>query len=480
MSLLGADLASLATELILVGTGLVVLLLGVYLPRLGNQLPCLLGSLGVLVAGLLSWSAHPSSTSISYGGLLESSPLTFFASCIVLLVAFITLLAARSWLEREGVRGGEFPAFLLWATVGCLLVIRADELLTLFLALEILSVSLFSLASLSGRSAAAREAAFKYFFMSAFVGAFSLYGMVLLYGRAGTTHLSEIANSALGGDLLAVLGLILVMAGIFFRMAIVPFHAWLPDVQQGAGTPFVAYLSTAPVVAATVVILRLLHASHALDVGVGWSRAIFFLSLASMVLGHLLALVQQDIKRMLAYACVAQMGYLLIPLVDLGVDSYPAILTQLLAYALMISGSFVVIGLLFERSGEQHAIGELAGWGYRFPLLGFALTISLLSLAGLPPTAGFVARSVIYLHALNHGHLLLAAVGLASSLLGVVYCVRVIYVLYLKTEIAQPGSSKRDIFGTVAAVTAAVLSLLIGIVPGRLLETLGQLMSELP
>jgi NADH-quinone oxidoreductase subunit N len=193
-----------------------------------------------------------------------------------------------------------------------------------------------------------------------------------------------------------------------------------------------------------------------------------------MLVGNLLALVQKDIKRMLAYSGIAHMGYLLIPLVSVGPDSLPPVLVYLLAYALMNAGAFAVVALLFARPGEQHLVSELSGWGYRFPFLGLCLTISMLSLAGIPPTLGFLGKYLVFLHAIQHGHLALALVGIAASLVGVVYYLRVVYVLYMKPEVVAPGPLQIDVWGRFAVLVAAAGTLVLGILPGALLDWLAR------
>ncbi len=210
------------------------------------------------------------------------------------------------------------------------------------------------------------------------------------------------------------------------------------------------------------------------QVGHDWPRLVAVLSLLSMLGGNLLALVQKDVKRMLAYSGIAHMGYLLIPLVSVGPDALPPLLVYLLAYALMNAGAFAVVAQLYSRPGEQHLISELSGWGYRFPFLGACLTISMLSLAGIPPTLGFIGKYLVFFHAIQHGHLTLALVGIAASLVGAVYYLRVVYVLYMKPEVQAPGALAIDVWGRLAVLASAAGTLVLGIWPGALLDWLAR------
>lgn len=470
-----ADLVSLLPELVLGGFAVLVLLADAIRPSMQRVWLPLSATVVVGVGVLISapgWARES-----SFGGFLEWSPVTFALAEIVLLSAALAMLASQAYLRRERLGTGEYSALLLWCTVGLLFLTRATELLTLFLALELLSFCLYALAAYHRRLAMATEAGLKYFLMGAFVSSFVLLGIALLYGETGTTRLSQIGDALAGGggsSVVVTLGFLLLVCGFGFKMSLVPFHAWSPDTYQGAPSPFVAFLSVAPKAASALVLVRLLSTVGNAGVGAEWPRLVAALAVLSMLAGNLLALVQKDIKRMLAYSGIAHMGYLLIPLVSVGPDSLPPVLVYLLAYALMNAGAFAVVALLFARPGEQHLISELSGWGYRFPFLGLGLTLSMLSLAGIPPTLGFLGKYLVFFHAIQHGHLALALVGIAASLVGAVYYLRVVYVLYMKPEVAAPGPLVIDFWGRFAVLVAAAGTLVLGILPGPLLDWLAR------
>ncbi len=463
-----ADLVALYPELILSGVGVLVLLLDAFVPR-SERLLAPLCALGTLLAGWQLLAAAPSG--LSFGGLLESSLLTVAIGSVVLISTFLAVLASAGYLRREGLGGGEYYALLLWCATGVLLMGRATELLTLFVALELLSICLYSLAGYHRRLSVSTEAAIKYFLLGAFVSAFILYGIALLYGEAGTTRISEIGPHLVGAEVspLAALGLLLLICGFAFKMSLAPFHAWAPDAYQGAPSPFVAFLSVAPKAASAVVLVRLL-ALVMPGGGAGWGDLIALIAVLSMALGNLVALAQRDIKRMLAYSGIAHMGYLLVPLVVLGPGSYEPLVVYLLAYALMNAGAFTVVSLLYSKPGEQHLISELAGWGYRFPLLGVCLTICMLSLGGIPPTLGFIGKYLIFVQAIDSGQLALALVIVVTSLIGVFYYLRVVYTLYMRPEVREPTGLLIDYPGRVAATLAAFGTLVLGTLPGPLLD----------
>jgi NADH-quinone oxidoreductase subunit N len=245
----------------------------------------------------------------------------------------------------------------------------------------------------------------------------------------------------------------------------VPFHAWAPDVYQGAPSPVVAFLSVAPKVAAAVVLVRIVTTVAESPLVGGWPDLVAAISVLSMLVGNLFALVQRDIKRMLAYSGIAHMGYLIIPLAAPGTESWQPVLVYLVAYVLMNAGAFAIVSMLYPKPGEQHAIASLAGWGYRFPLLGGCLTVCMVSLAGIPPTAGFIGKYMVFLHAISHDRLGLALTGVAASLIGVAFYLRVVYMLYMKPEVVAPERTAIDFYGRVAAVVAAGGTLVLGIWP---------------
>ena len=473
------DLLSLFPEMILTFAGIVLLLLDAIAPRLRRTFT----GIAVLGTAAAAWGAYESwhlirEGTLTWNGLLETSATTYALSLIVLLATGLCLLASQGYLRREGILSGEYHALLLWCATGLLLMLRATELLTIFLALELLSLCLYSLAIYHRRISIASEAAIKYFLMGAFVSAFVLYGIALVYGATGSTRLTEI-GLALGRmetlPVAASFGFLLLVAGFGFKMSVVPFHAWSPDTYQGAPSPFVAFLSVAPKVASALVLYRLLDSvvwQAGPEMVAKWAGVIAILAVLSMVIGNLLALVQRDIKRMLAYSGIAHMGYLLLALVTLDAESRAPVIVYLLAYVLMNAGAFTVVTMLYGRPGEQHLISDLSGYGYRYPLLGACLAICMLSLGGIPPTVGFLGKYMVFLNAVGDGLIGLAVLGVLASLIGVFYYLRVVYVLYMKPEERQPEGLLLDVWGRAAAVIAALGSLVFGIWPTGLVQWL--------
>jgi len=427
-----ADLVALSRELVLAGGAVFILLLDAFVPRL-RRLSLPLALLVVLTAGLMPWSVPESS---GFGGLLVQNDITMAFGTIVLVTTLLSILASNGFLRRHGLPPGEYAALLLWCAAGMLLMMRATELLTIFVALELFSICLYTLAGYHRRSSMATEAAIKYFLLGAFVSAFVLYGIALLYGETGSTRLDVIAQSladAGGLSPMALLGLLLLVAGFGFKMSLVPFHA------AGGGE--------------------------------SWRTLMAVLAAVSMVVGNVLALVQRDIKRMLAYSGISHMGYVLIPLAAWTEEGWEAIGVYLLAYALMNAGAFVIVSALYAKPGEPHLISDLSGWGFRFPGMALALTVCMVSLSGIPPMLGFLGKYLVFVHAVREGVLWLAILGVATSLLGAFYYLRVVYTLYMKTEECEP-TVPFDLGSRLAAWLAAGSLLVLGLFLPRLLGML--------
>ncbi len=470
-SIPAADLIGLYPELILAGAGVVILLVDAFL---GDRR--LLTTIFALAAvGAAAFYGGSTAMGASFGGLLETTALSVAIRWVVLLCLGMALLGSHGFLRRERLPSGEYHALLLWAAAGALLMARTSELITLFLGLELLSICLYALAAYHRRLPVATESGIKYFLNGAFISCFVLLGIALVYGETGTTRLSAVAEAGSEpGSPMLLIGLLLLICGFAFKMSVAPFHAWAPDVYQGAASPFVAFLSVAPKAASAVVLVRITELTLVAGLD-GWDDVISVLAVLSMIVGNFLALSQRDIKRMLAYSGVAHMGYLLVPLVGLGEGTREALFVYLLAYALMNAGAFVAIGRLYAEPGDQHLISDLAGWGYRFPLLGVGLTVCLISLGGIPPTLGFVGKYLVFLHAIQSGHPMLAVAIVLTSLLGVYYYLRVVYTLYMMPEVRQPsdgGEAARSLdWGAGAAVVIGALgSVFLGLWPTGVLQ----------
>jgi NADH-quinone oxidoreductase subunit N len=465
-----ADLTSIAPEIVLAAAAGVLLLVEAFVPGL-RRILAPLTALAALVAG---WARfHFELPGLVWGGLLSIDRVAAFVDLYILAAVLLTAWMAGPFLRRNDADHGEFYSLLLLAAVGAMVMAASVDALTLFLGLELLSIPLYVLNGYLRKVPISIEAGLKYFVVGAFASAFVVYGFALMYGLAGTTNLVAIGRAvteAGGLSPLMAIGLAMVVGGLGFKLALFPFHGWAPDVYQGGPTPVTAFLSVVPKGAALVALLRLVDGLDLLDLSPNWLAAASIVAIGSMTLGNVVAIVQRDIKRMLAYSGIAHMGYAMVAIIVAGVDGGAAVLVYLAAYTLMNIGAFAVVALLSEREDEPHLISELGGQGWIRPLPALALTLCLVSLAGVPPLIGFTGKFVVFRAAVNHGFVWLAVVGVVNSLISAFYYLRVVYVMYMQPlPRRQPSFPSAPSLGAVAVV-AALGVVLLGILPMPILD----------
>lgn len=460
------DLLAILPELVLVLGGGALALAEVFVPSLRRTFPALAGVFAgaallarwVLSSDVRVWSAT-----------LHIDDLARFVDTYVLVAVILVTLVAAPYLKRTGHAFGEFYALLLWAAVGAMVLAKTDHFLVIFVALELLSISLYVLNAFHRSSGISLEAGWKYLVVGAFAAAVLLFGMSLTYGATGTLSLATVAQERPLSSPLLLAGLGLILAGFAFKLAVVPFHAWAPDVYQGAPTPVTAFLSVVPKGAVLVVLARLVAAFLPAQLDPQWSLLLATVAVASMTLGNLVAIAQRDLKRMLAYSGIAHMGYALVGLVAFGRDGFSGVLVYFAAYTLMNIAAFAVVAAFSENEEEPHLLTDLAGQGWQRPVLALALSIAMFSLAGIPPTVGFAAKFLVFRAAVNEGWVWLAVLGVLNSLVSVFYYVRVVFYLYMKPlpqrppAYAEPWAIRLVAAGCAAAVVA------LGILPAWLL-----------
>lgn len=462
-------MAAIAPELILSLAGLVLILLDAFAPRLRSAFASM--TLISLVAAVIAeWNPVMGDF---FGGTYASTGLTRIFDLAFLLAAILVTMLSHDFLRRHGGQAGEYYALLLWSTVGMMMMAKGVDLLIIVLGLELLSICLFVLLGYFRRMTLSTESSLKYFLMGAFATGFILYGTALFYGQTGSTNVRDIARWVVAQESLsgiATVAFVLFMAGIGFKLALVPFHGWAPDVYQGAPTPVAAWLSTAPKAATLLALIHLLAGVFPLTDIPAWTQLIGALSIMSMVLGNLVATAQRDLKRMLAYSGIAHVGYMAIAVMVLGEDAAASVAVYAVVYALMNIGAFGVIALLDKHQNEAQTLNDVAGLGFRKPLHGIALTIFMLSLAGIPPTAGFAAKFFVFKVALESGAITIAVIGILTSIVSVFYYLRVVYYMYMReADDATPGLIG-GVFGNGAIALAAIGVLILGIMPGPLFD----------
>lgn len=412
-----------------------------------------------------------------FSGMIVLDRFALFAMGVLCLAGALGVLSAWSYLVTVREDHGEYYVLLLAAVFGGMVMVGAADLIMIFLGLEILSISLYVLCGFLRLRDESGESALKYFLLGAFATGFLLYGVALLFGATGSTHLADIAAGEKSTLMLA--GMALLLVGFGFKIAAFPFHVWTPDVYQGAPSPVSGFMAAAVKAAAFAALLRVLVVAFE-PLRVEWAFVLYYLAIATMVFGNVAALVQRHLKRLLAYSSIAHAGYLLVGVVAMIRQEQAgasAVLFYLLAYTLMTVGAFAIVAHLSSFEADADALDGYRGLARRHPWLAAGLTIFLISLAGIPPLIGFVGKFALFSAAVKANLIDLVIIGVLTSALSVYYYIRVVYLMYMtEAEEGAPTASAAalDWPGRVALVVTGVLTLLLGIAPGRLLEWASQ------
>jgi len=470
----GFDVRPAIPALLVLGTALVVLLAQGFTPK-GGRAPAaalsLVGLAGALAAVLLI--AGGRGRGAVMGGVLAADGYALFFQALILGIALLVVLLSPSYLRENARDRGEYYGLLLLAVFGMLGLASARELISLFVALETMSIALYALAGFQRERLASLEAAVKYFVTGAFASAFLLYGMALLYGVSGSTSLARIqqatASLPSASVPLAVLGAGLLLVGLGFKIASVPFHMWAPDVYEGAPTTVTALMSAGVKVAAFAVLLRVFGEGLP-GLASWWQPLVAVLAVLSMVIGNLAALAQSNLKRMLAFSSVAHAGYLLSAAVALPRVATEAILFYLVAYAVVNVGGFGVIAALSRGGREPLTLDDVAGLAERRPALAAALSVYLISLTGVPVSAGFVGKFHLFGAAVSAGYVSLALIGFLMSVVSAYYYLRVVVAMYMREPVvAEDTWSSVSMGSRLALGISAFVVLWLGVFPAPLL-----------
>jgi NADH-quinone oxidoreductase subunit N len=469
------DLAPIMPELLLVGAAIVTLLLGAIARRIepvALLVVSLAGVAGAAAASVMLWDWDGGLTVLA--GSVAVDRFGVVVRLILLGSAAFGLVYGHHYFERSDELRLEFYPLVLFATTGMTLIAVAADLIVVFLALEILSLSLYVLTGLSARLGSV-EGAMKYFLLGAFSSAFFLFGVAMAYGATGSTRLAEVANALAGrtDDLaLALTATGLLVVGFAFKVSAVPFHMWTPDVYQGAPTAVTAFMSAGTKVAAFAALIRVLNVALQ-PMTIDWRPLVWGLAALSVVAGSVLAIAQTDIKRLLAYSSIAHAGFVLTGLTAAGEVGIGAALYYLGAYALTILGAFGVVMLVSARGEQRTTLSSYAGLGRRSPVLAGLLALFLISLTGIPPTAGFVAKVSVFRAATEAGAWPLALIGVVASVVAAYFYLRVIVLMYMHEPEGDAETDEMLVPRLVVAVPA-VLVLVLGIFPGLVAGFLDQ------
>jgi NADH-quinone oxidoreductase subunit N len=466
-----SDFYYILPELVLTGGALLVLIADVLLPRRSGHA---LAWITLIVIGATTASLVPfTGTHVEVAhGLLAVDRFALFFKAVFLISAAITVLMSVRYLEIEGASPGEYYFLILCATLGMMIMAGGIDLITIFIGLETMAVSFYILAGFIKPNQRSNEAAVKYFLLGAFSLGILLYGMSLLYGLSGTTNLRVMAPVFFGPqtrhDPRLILAVMLVVAGVGFKIAAVPFHMWAPDVYEGAPTPVTAFLSVGSKAAAFAMILRIFLEGLPAMIH-DWQILFEALAIVTMTVGNLAALTQSNLKRMLAYSSIAHAGYILIGLVAGTPRGVSAMLIYLFIYTFMQLGAFTVIVLMRRRDVVGDELKDFSGLHFRHPYAAFAMLLFMLSLGGIPPTAGFMGKFWLFSAAIDAHYYWLAVIGVLNSAVSLYYYVRLVVFMYLKKDATGSEPSTTPAL-TVALTVAVVATIYLGVYPQVLFE----------
>jgi len=466
--------------LIIVFAALLVLILEVFIKKENRNYLAYVSLFFLIICGIICGKFWDKDYSY-FDGYLFLDNFSIFLSFIIIITTFFVILLSMKYIFLQDVNYGEFYSLLLFALSGMMIMVSSGDFLVIFLGLEVLSISSYALAGLRRKDEKSSEAAIKYFLLGSFSSAFFIYGLALLYGASHSTEISSIIDyfkSETSLSLMALIGLGLVIIGFGFKIAVVPFHMWTPDVYEGAPTPITAFFSVGPKAAGFAVLLRIFYPYWKVALN---SQAIFWLlciiSVLTMVVGNFVALRQTNVKRILAYSSIAHAGYLLIAILA---QDNTSLVFYLTVYLFMNIGAFAAVIALGKKDKEYLELEDYAGIGFKYPWIGATFAIFLFSLAGFPPTGGFLAKFYVFVGAVRQGLLPLVIIGVLASLVSVFYYLRIIVYMYMRepsTEI-EIYIENPALFLVLFLCLYGVLQL--GLFPGNILILVQQAVSSLP
>lgn len=459
----------------------ILLVIDLFIPKTRKETTAWLAAGGLVfafVANLLVYNAEVD----SFLGMFRADQFTAFFNIVILITAFVSILLSIDYLKRAGIERGEYYVLMLFSSAGMMFMAGANNLIVVFIALELLSIPLYVLAAFRSPEPRSEEAGIKYFILGAFASAFFVYGAALLYGATGTTNLHEVfeqVGRVIGGEttgmFLTLLGSGLVLVGLGFKVAVVPFHMWTPDVYEGAPTPVTTFMSVGAKAGGFAALLRILAVALPMLVlqdgqtNAAWQNVVVLVTTATLILGNFVAIAQSNIKRMLAYSSIAHAGYISMAVAaagtaGIGNEAIQAALIYIIAYMFTNLGAFAVAMAIEKDDGSGTNLENFVGLGKSRPLLALMMTVFMLSLAGVPPTAGFLGKLFIFQTTLHAGLEWLAIIGVITSVVSAFYYLRIIVNMYLRDGEGDPAAGATERVNW-AVYVAFAGTLLVGILP---------------
>lgn len=473
-----ANVSIILPELIVALAGVIVMLYDSFFPR-QRVVSGVIAIAGLLASGVMLAVMWSNGNSFGWNGMIAHDNLRLSFSLVFLFVSAMTILVSTVWIDREGVPAGEYHALVLFATFGMMMMSAGNDLVVIFLGLETLSIATYVMAGLRRADLKSNESAMKYFILGSFASAFLLYGMALIYGATGTTNVTQIAERVSNANFPALLlvGGAMLLVGFGFKVAMAPFHVWTPDVYEGAPAPVTGFMAAGPKAAAFASFIRVFVIGFPLIAGVPaaaslhqtWTTVLTVLAMATIIVGNVAAIMQSNVKRMLAYSSIAHAGYALVGFIGAGMaksadardEAIAAVAFYMLTYAVTNMGAFGIVSLLAQKNDRRADFEDYNGIGFKSPVIAFSLSLFMLSLLGLPLTAGFMGKVLVFRPALESGNPLvigLVVVAVLGSAISAYYYLRLIVVMFFKERTSDWTDPKIP-----AAITAALILAITGV-----------------
>jgi NADH-quinone oxidoreductase subunit N len=473
------DLYPAMPEIFLAAMACVILLVDAFVGRTQRWITPALTLITLVGCALITYQTMDGQVVLTFGSMFVDDLLADFLKLLLYLAVIVAIIYSRDYLVARGLDKGEYYVLVLFATLGMMVMISAAHFVTIYLGLELLSLSMYALVALDRNSPRATEAAMKYFVLGALASGLLLYGMSMVYGATGTLEIGGVAQAihlGVANKTVLVFGLVFIVSGIAFKFGAVPFHMWVPDVYQGAPTPITLFLSSAPKLAAFAMALRLLVYGM-FDIAEHWQSMLMIMAVLSIALGNLAAIAQTNIKRMLAYSAISHMGFMLLGLMSgtVGADkhfalnAYSSAMYYVVAYVIMSLGAFGVILLLSRAGYEAENLEDFKGLNKRSPWFAAVMMMIMFSMAGVPFFVGFFAKFSVLLAAVDAGHIAVAVFAVMFSLVGAFYYLRVVKLMYFDAPVdAAPVVAALDVRFLLSLNGAAVA--LLGLFPDMLIS----------
>ncbi len=461
------DYIRILPELVLSIFGILAMVVDPLIPTQSSKKPLGYIALVGVLAGLAATAYQTQFYGNAFFNMVRVDSFSIFFHFVVLLVALVVILSSLDYLEVQRIKAGEYYALMLFATVGMMLMSSAVELVLIFIALEISSISSYVLAGFRRRAAESAESSLKYFLLGSFATAFFLYGVAMIFGATGSTNVYVIAEILkTHQSVLIYLAVALMFVGLGFKVASAPFHVWTPDVYEGAPAPVTGFMSTGPKAAAFAVLLRVLFATGA----PGWFWLVWVSAALSMTIGNIGALVQNNVKRLLAYSSIAHAGYLLVAFAAAQTTGISAAIFYTATYAAMNVGAFAIVAHLSGKGERYVTLDDYSGLGRRSPVLAAILTIFLISLIGIPITGGFFAKFYVFSAALQSNLVGLTIIGVINSAIAAYYYLRIIVYMYMRDERIEAPVARIPAGLGAAMAISLIVTIYLGVLPNRVLN----------